>query len=960
MPAPISPPDDRLAAVVRSFTNCVDLDEALATMVREGLADLGVIQGVLTIVTPEGLVPVGSHGMDREVLDTFTPMPLSTELPLTAAARTGDAVFLASLTERDEQFPALAGHYVEDRAWAALPLRSGERTVGALGLTFAAPTSLTPEDRSFLHHVAAVCATAVDTVHSPTSDRASATQAPASSGSLGSRRARMAPEGLTPSRLVTGLAVAALLPLAITLALDRMADPLEILPGTWYLAAVMLSAALGGLAAGSLCVVLSAIGFWWVVLTPRQSFELTGEQGITLLAFLVVATIVEWVVHRLERAYSSMEATSRSLEETDARFRQAVELGGIGVVSGEGDVVTEANDAFLHLVGRTRAEVDAGELCWSEVVPTMHPVANAERVVPPSEQLLTHADGRRLAALVSTVVFDVARWRWSSFVVDLSERKSIEHRLRASELRHRSLVNATSSIVWTTSPQGEFVTPQPDWEAYTGHSWERHRGRGWLEAVHPDDRAPTTAVWRDCVTRGVPYETSYRLWHESTHDYRQVEAHAAPVLDEERETQEWIGTIVDVHDQRLAEARAQAIASEAQAREATARATARLARQLEAAQRIAHMGSWEWRADDDTVTWSREMFRIFGLPENTELRGPDDLDVHIHPDDRLPRSLARAEAVEHKKPFRYEKRVLRPEGDIRITVVSGEPILDDDNAVVGLRGTVHDVTEQREAQAQLDQAREELLRSELSRLHEHQVVRAMQEVALPATLPEVAGLEIAATYVPAEGDVEIGGDWYDAFVLDDGQVVVTVGDVSGHGVGAAAVMAHLRNGLRAYAYEGLDPAVVLGRLNRLLCRYDTDSFATAVVAFYHPTDRCLRWSQAGHPPPVLFGPEGTTLLTSPGCGGTVLGIWEDVTYDGCVTGLSAGSGVVFYTDGLIERRGETIDRGLGRLRHALDDREARGRSLPSLLDHLARTLIHEGGRDDTCQLAIRCEPSGSC
>jgi PAS domain S-box-containing protein len=765
---------------------------------------------------------------------------------------------------------------------------------------------------------------------------------------------------LTPSRLVAGLAVAVLLPMAITLVLNRTDEPLEFLPGTWYLAAVMLAAALGGLAAGSLCVVLSALGFWWAVLTPRQSFDLTAEQGVTLLSFLVIATIVEWVVHRLERAYSAMESTSLRLEEADARFRQVVELGGIGVVSGEGDVVVEANDAFLHLVGRSSAEVDAGDLRWSAVAPDAHPTAVSTRVAPPREQVLTHADGRDLPALVSTVVVDPDRWRWSSFVVDLSERKSIEHRLRASELRHRSLVNATSSIVWTTSPRGEFVTPQPDWEAYTGHPWERHRGSGWLDAVHPDDRARTIATWQDCVEREVPYEVGYRLWHESTGTYRQVEAHAAPVLDEHGEAHEWIGTIVDVHDQRLAEAEAQALAIEVQAREAAARATARLAEQLEAAQRIAHMGSWEWSADDGTVTWSREMFRIFDLPENPELRGPDDLDLHIHPDDRLPRSRARAEAVEQKKPFTYEKRVLRPGGDIRTTVVSGEPILDDEGRVLGLRGTVHDVTEQREAQAQLDRAREDLLRSELSRLHEHELVRAMQEVALPATLPDVDGLEIAATYVPAEGDVEIGGDWYDAFVLDDGQVVVTVGDVSGHGVGAAAVMAHLRNGLRAYAYEGLDPPTVLARLNRLLYRYDTDSFATAVVGFYDPADRRLRWSQAGHPPPILFGPGQTSLLTRPGCGGTVLGVWPDATYEGCATALPAGSGVLLYTDGLVERRGETIDRGLDRLRHALDGHEAEGRPLPSLLDHLARTLIHEGGRDDTCQLAIRSVPSASC
>ena len=126
--------------------------------------------------------------------------------------------------------------------------------------------------------------------------------------------------------------------------------------------------------------------------------------------------------------------------------------------------------------------------------------------------------------------------------------------LEREERRFRSLVESTTTIHWTVDPAGAFVEPQPSWASYTGQGWEDHRGFGWVEAFHPDDRASLMEAWVAARDGDSPYVSEARLWHVDSDGYRHTVSRAAQVRDEDGRVVEWIGTIDDVHDRRNEEA----------------------------------------------------------------------------------------------------------------------------------------------------------------------------------------------------------------------------------------------------------------------------------------------------------------------------------------------------------------------------------------------------------------------
>ncbi len=142
---------------------------------------------------------------------------------------------------------------------------------------------------------------------------------------------------------------------------------------------------------------------------------------------------------------------------------------------------------------------------------------------------------------------------------DVTARREAQAALRASEQRYRTLLSAMSQVVWVADEEGRFVTQQPAWQAYTGQSWEQHRGTGWISAVHPEDRSRVLESWSTAVRSGAAYEATYRLWSVRHRGYRHVQARAAPVPDaEEGGAVEWVGACTDVHDRVSAEERLQA------------------------------------------------------------------------------------------------------------------------------------------------------------------------------------------------------------------------------------------------------------------------------------------------------------------------------------------------------------------------------------------------------------------
>ena len=205
-------------------------------------------------------------------------------------------------------------------------------------------------------------------------------------------------------------------------------------------------------------------------------------------------------------------------------------------------------------------------------------------------------------------------------------------------------------------------------------------------------------------------------------------------------------------------------------------------------------------------------------------------------------------------------------------------------------------------------------RAETSRRADAEAVAAALGRGLrPDTLPVLEHGTVAARYLPA-GTREIGGDWYDVLAFPDGRVVLTLGDVAGHGVSAASSMAGLRHSVRAYAREGLSPAQVAERVDRLF----HGDFATFLYLVYEPDLGQLRYTNAGHLPPVVLIPGAEPRLLTHSHS-LPLGVDEDSRFEEAVVDFPAGSSVLIYTDGLVERRDVGIADQLERLRHVVTE-----------------------------------------
>jgi hypothetical protein len=229
--------------------------------------------------------------------------------------------------------------------------------------------------------------------------------------------------------------------------------------------------------------------------------------------------------------------------------------------------------------------------------------------------------------------------------------------------------------------------------------------------------------------------------------------------------------------------------------------------------------------------------------------------------------------------------------------------------------------------------------------HERGLTIALQRSLLPARLPAPDRLETGARYLPARG--ELGGDWYDAIALPDDRLGVVIGDVAGHGVAAATLMGQLRVGLRAYALEGHEPGETLRLVNALLLSIDPDAMATALYGVVDLMSGSVCLASAGHLPPILTTDRGARLLDVPVA--PPLGARHERPFPQTTVELGTDT-LLLYTDGLVERRDESIDVGLERLVRA----SGAARSPEALCESLTAGLIAGGGAaDDVAMLALR-------
>jgi PAS domain S-box-containing protein len=222
--------------------------------------------------------------------------------------------------------------------------------------------------------------------------------------------------------------------------------------------------------------------------------------------------------------------------------------------------------------------------------------------------------------------------------------------------------------------------------------------------------------------------------------------------------------------------------------------------------------------------------------------------------------------------------------------------------------------------------------------------------------PDIAGTEVVARYVPAAEAARVGGDWYDAFLQRTGAAVLVIGDVVGHDTAAAAAMGQLRGLLRGIAHHsGAGPAGILRGLDEAIAAMHSGTMATAAVARLEPRPEgpgcVLRWANAGHPPPALLRPDGeVTLLTGEGFD-LMLGVDATAERTEHAVPVEPGSTVVLFTDGLVERRGRTLDEGFALITEHLAD--LAGRPLGQLCDELLERMVRGVAQDDVALVALR-------
>jgi PAS domain S-box-containing protein len=268
--------------------------------------------------------------------------------------------------------------------------------------------------------------------------------------------------------------------------------------------------------------------------------------------------------------------------------------------------------------------------------------------------------------------------------------------------------------------------------------------------------------------------------------------------------------------------------------------------------------------------------------------------------------------------------------------------------VVGQDGTPFPVTVSVVAVCDVHGAAQQLL-VQIADERDRRIAATLQRALLPESLPSIVGVSLAAHISPGGGGTRVGGDWYDAIALPGGRLGLVVGDVAGHGVDAAARMGELRSVARAYALEGHGTVALVERMNGYHAALGADLMTTMLFAILEIDSGTLRFVNAGHPPPLIVEEDGTTRVLEGA--GPPLGVMDTWRYEERVATLAPGMTALLYTDGLVERRGERLDTGLGRLRDAVAD----GGTPEQMVAAALEACEAEGADDDVTLVAVRGE-----
>ncbi|MFI1960240.1 SpoIIE family protein phosphatase [Streptomyces althioticus] len=367
-------------------------------------------------------------------------------------------------------------------------------------------------------------------------------------------------------------------------------------------------------------------------------------------------------------------------------------------------------------------------------------------------------------------------------------------------------------------------------------------------------------------------------------------------------------------------------------------------------QRLGNIGWANWNLARDEASWSAQVFAIL---DRDPAEGPvplDGLPGLALPEDRAALRAAVEALLREGLPFDAPFRIPGARGVRHLRLVA-EVVADAHGTPFEVHGVVQDLTARRRAELALVESERAILTQHDVLQSERVLVARLQHALLP--LPEkvigLSGLRVEVAYLPAQAGIHVGGDWFSAVELPDGDSLFVIGDVAGHGVDAVATMAQLRFTAKGMVSTGSSLTGALSRLNSLLLHTrDAHGTATMVLARYHAADRRLVWAQAGHPPPLLLRDGQASYLPRPP--GMLLGATSAPYFEEAEHHLEPGDRILLYTDGLVERAPENIDVGLTRL---ADAAVAHPEDAPGSLGTLLDVMLEDERRDDVCVLDIR-------
>jgi len=518
-----------------------------------------------------------------------------------------------------------------------------------------------------------------------------------------------------------------------------------------------------------------------------------------------------------------------------------------------------------------------------------------------------------------------------------------------------SFVEQLPEIVWHADARGEVDYVNVRFFEVTGVAPRAAFGARWTATLHPDDVARAVRRWRAAVAMGTPFEDEYRLRSQDG-TYRWYVVRAAPQRDAGTTTLGWLATWVDI-DARKRSEQALLLLLDAGTQLLSALGVREAYETLCDVLVPAH-ATWVMLAAVDesaraTVVSMRHQDRtenalaqtLVGASFNAQdrfgspiVRGTPEV-LSTLPLDWLATSERRMRSV-------FERFATL--STIGVAIRHGHRV----GALLTVgRGVAAGSYSASDVPVFLELARRFSLATAHAQRYddERRVATSFQRAALPAALPLHERASFDAVYEAGKSEALVGGDWYDAFLLADGRIVLSIGDVSGSGLAAAVTMGLVRQSMRATARVASEPLAILDAADRTLRADDPERIVTAFVAIFDPLTGDLSYAGAGHPPPLVRSPDASVVELA--ASSVPLGLRRRSQTAGAqVVKLEPGSLVVLYTDGLTEATRDIFE-GERRLRDALADPRVLTTAEPA--HYLRRAVLRDPSRDDVAILTMR-------